>query len=196
MVKIEESHILRVESLQGWIDWLEKNHDRESVVWLVYTKKGAGAPVPFEYQETLEEALCWGWIDSLLKSINDKEYMRKFNPRKPNSTWSEKNKKSVAILKAQGRMKAPGLRAVEVARKNGRWEAGVKRPEVDDSLPAALLSAFRQRSGARDCYFSLRSRQQKQFNIWINLARRPETVNKRVEEALEKLERGEELGLK
>ena len=186
---------LRVNSIEEWRSWLRDNHDREKEVWLVFRKKGAG-PVPFDYPQALDEALCMGWVDSLLKKIDGTFYMRKFTPRKPTSTWSGVNKKRIEALVLQGRMMPPGMRAVEVARENGMWDKGVKPPEVDDSLPAALLAAFQDHPAARDHYFSMTASMQKQYNIWINMAKRPETVRKRMEEALRLLEKGEELGLK
>ncbi len=195
MSKQTNQNQLRVSGINGWTQWLEKNHDREKVVWLVFLKKGKGA-VPFDYPMALDEALCYGWVDSLLKKIDEREYMRKFTPRKPGSTWSETNKKRVEQLIGEGRMKAPGLQAVEIARKNGMWDKGVKPPEVDESLPGALLQAFQSNPKARDHYFGLSSRCQKQYNIWINFAKRPGTVKKRVEESIALLEKGKELGLK
>ena len=142
------------------------------------------------------DALCYGWVDSLLKSIDEKEYMRKFTPRKPTSTWSEINKKRVEFLISQGRMTPAGMRTVEVAKKNGMWDKGVKLPEVDDTLPGALLNAFQSNPKARENYFGMKSTCQKQYNIWINMAKRAETIQKRVKESVRLLERGEELGLK
>jgi uncharacterized protein YdeI (YjbR/CyaY-like superfamily) len=83
-----------------------------------------------------------------------------------------------------------------VAKANGIWDKGVNPPEVDDSLPAALLNAFQDHPRARDHYFALPARAQKQFNIWLNMAKRAETVQKRLEESLRLLEKGQELGLK
>ncbi len=186
---------LRVDSIEGWRLWLEKNHQQEGVAWLVFKKKGAGK-VPFDYQMALDEALCYGWVDSLLKAIDEKEYMRKFTPRKATSTWSKHNKNHVARLMQEGRMKAAGMNAIEVAKSNGMWDKGIKIPEVNDSLPGALLNAFQEHPGARDNYFKLTSTDQKQFNIWINMAKRADTISRRVKEAILLLERGEELGLK
>jgi uncharacterized protein YdeI (YjbR/CyaY-like superfamily) len=135
-------------------------------------------------------------VDSLVKAIDEKEYMRKFTPRKTSSTWSEINKKRVEALAREGRMTPAGLRAIEVAKQNGMWEKGVQPPRVDDSLPGALLNAFRDHTAARDRYFAMAPSHRKQYNIWINLARRPETILRRVGEVIRKLERGEELGLK
>jgi len=186
---------LQADSIEAWRSWLSRNHDREEGIWLVFRKKGKG-PVPFDYQDALDEALCMGWIDSLLKKIDEDSYMRKFTPRKATSTWSGRNKERVEQLILEGRMMPEGMRTIEVARENGMWDRGVKPPEVDDSLPDALLSAFQDHPLARDHYFALPARAQKQFNIWINMAKRAETVQKRLEEALRLLEKGEELGLK
>jgi len=195
MTKKNTSKQLEANSLDAWSRWLSQHHDKETVVWLVFNKKGKG-PVPFDYGMALDEALCYGWVDSLIKTIDEKQYMRKFTPRKPESTWSESNKKRVERLQREGRMQVPGLAAVQVARENGMWDKGIRLPELDDSIPGALLHAFGAKPTARDQYFSLSAAHQKQYNIWINHAKRAETVARRVEEAIRKLERGEELGLK
>jgi len=186
---------LRVKDIEGWRSWLQENHDREDVVWLVFLKKGVG-PVPFGYQEALDEALCMGWVDSLLKKIDENSYMRKFTPRKPTSTWSERNKERVEQLILEGRMMRSGMQTIEVAKQNGMWDKPVMPPEVDESLPDALLSAFQDHPLARDNYFRMARTGQRQYNIWINMAKRAETVAKRVEEAIGLLEKGEELGLR
>jgi uncharacterized protein YdeI (YjbR/CyaY-like superfamily) len=186
---------LYADNIEEWRTWLSGNYNKEEGVWLVFRKKGKG-PVPFGYQEALDEALCLGWIDSLLKRIDDYTYMRKFTPRKASSTWSDRNKERVEQLILEGRMRPQGMKTIQVAKENGMWDKGVKPPEVDDSLPAALLNAFREHPRARDFYFTLPDRAQKQFNIWINMAKRAETVRKRLEESLHLLEKGEELGLK
>jgi len=186
---------LHADSIEVWKSWLAQNFDRENVVWLVFRKKGLG-PVPFDYQMALDEALCMGWVDSLMKRIDEVSYMRKFTPRKATSTWSERNKERVELLILEGRMMPAGMKTIEVARENGMWDKGVQIPEVDESLPDALLSAFQESPRARDHYFGMPPRAQKQFNIWINLAKRAETVRKRVDESINLLEKGKELGLK
>ena len=186
---------LRVQRIEDWRAWLRKNHDSQEVVWLVFQKKGQG-DVPFETHMALDEALCYGWVDSLLRAIDEKEYMRKFTPRKPTSTWSEINKKKVEQLIREGKMTPAGMRTIEVAKENGMWDKGVKPPEVDDSLPGALLHAFQSNQKARDQYFAMSRPRQRPFNIWINMAKRAETIQRRVEESVRLLENGEELGLK
>jgi len=186
---------LRIRSIEAWRAWLDKNHHKEDVIWLVFRKKSTGQ-VPFDYQMALDEALCYGWVDSLLKSLDEQEYMRKFTPRKASSTWSDHNKKHVKRLIAEGRMKPAGTKAIEIAKKNGMWDKGISPPEVNDQLPGALLSAFQDHPEARDAYFKLSVMEQKKFNIWIHMAKRAETVEKRLKETIRLLEAGEKLGLK
>jgi len=207
MNKKDSPKQLRVDSIEAWENWLRDHHEKEEVAWLVFKKKsalkgtaatGKGAPqdVPFDYHMALDVALCYGWVDSLLKRIDEKEYMRKFTPRKATSTWSEINKKKVEELIREGRMQPAGLRAIEAGKASGMWDRGLKRPEVDDSLPGALIHALQAYPKARVHYFALKANHQKQYNIWINMAKRPETVHKRVNEAIALLEEGKQLGLK
>jgi uncharacterized protein YdeI (YjbR/CyaY-like superfamily) len=186
---------LRVPGLEEWGKWLGEHHDTEDGVWLVFRKKSSG-PVPFTYGEALDEALCHGWVDSLIKAIDHKEYMRKFTPRTASSTWSATNKDRVEQLIAQGRMTPAGMAVVEAAKKNGMWDRGVERPEFNEETPAALLEAFETNPAARDNYYGMKHSHRRQYNIWINMAKREETVQRRVEESLRLLERGKELGLK
>lgn len=186
---------LKVGSLQEWHAWLKKNHRISNGIWLVFKKKEAG-PVPFDYGMALDEALSFGWVDSLIKAIDEKEYLRKFTPRKASSSWSEHNKKRVARLMEQGRMQPFGMEKVEAARENGMWEKKVVPPAIDQGIPGALLHAFERHPKARACYFALGTSHQKQYNMWINSARRADTVHRRVEESIRILESGESLGLK
>lgn len=191
----EEIQQLRVRSLRGWQQWLEQNHRKERGVWLVFRKKGVG-PVPFDYAMALDEALRYGWVDSLLRTLDEKEYMRKFTPRKETSTWSEINKKKVNKLISEGRMTPFGMEKVTIAKKNGMWDKKVQPPEVNEELPGALLRAFNDHPRARDHYFNMSRAHQREYNIWINMAKRAETIARRVEESIRLLEKGEKLGLK
>jgi len=112
MSKENLPHQLRVKSLDAWRAWLKDNHETELIVWLVFRKKSRGK-VPFDYQMALDEALCYGWVDSLLRTIDEDEYMRKFTPRKASSTWSDNNKKRVEWLISRGQMKASGIKTID-----------------------------------------------------------------------------------
>lgn len=191
----ETSQQLRLDSIEAWADWLSEHHQDRQIAWLVFKKKSRG-PVPFDYHMALDVALCYGWIDSLLKTIDDEVYMRKFTPRKASSTWSETNKLKVEALIREGRMQEAGMKCIRVAKQNGMWDRGGRAPVPDDSLPGALLHALQSNPKARDHYFQMKESSRRPFNIWINMAKRPGTIQKRVDESISLLEQGKELGLK
>ena len=195
MSDTKEIKRLRARSIQEWRKWLEKHHREESGIWLIFKKKGSD-PVPFDYAMALDEALCYGWVDSLIRTLDEKEYMRKFTPRKASSYWSELNKKKVTRLMEEGRMKPAGMKLVEAAKENGMWDKKVPIPAVNEEIPGALLQAFGKHPVARECYFKMNRSHRREFNIWINMAKRSETLQKRVEESIRLLEKGEKLGLK
>ncbi len=195
MSSTDTSEQLRLESIEAWIQWLKEHHHKRKIAWLVFKKKGKG-PVPFDYHMALDAALCYGQVDSLVKSIDDQEYKRKFTPRKASSTWSETNKQKVEVLIREGRMQDPGMECIRAAKQNGIWDKGVKISELDEFLPGALLHAFQSNPKARDHYFKMKERSRRRFNIWINTAKRPGTVQKRVDESLGLLEQEIEMGLK
>jgi len=122
---------VRPKSRQAWRDWLEKNHASSGGVWLVYAKKHSGLP-SLTYNDAVEEALCFGWIDSKVNPIDDRFYMQVFTPRKPWSAWSALNKTRVKRLVAAGRMTVAGAAAIKVAKKSGAWDAGF-RPKPKSS---------------------------------------------------------------
>jgi uncharacterized protein YdeI (YjbR/CyaY-like superfamily) len=186
---------LRAGSIEQWRHWLQNNHRKSDGVWLVFKKKGAG-PVSFDYAMALDEALCYGWVDSLVRTLDDREYMRKFTPRKESSTWSDHNKKRVTRLIGDGRMAPYGMEKINAAKENGMWDKKVKPPEVNDELPGALLQAFTEHPLAREQYFRLSRSHQRDYNIWINMAKRAETIHRRVKESIRLLKKGEKLGLK
>lgn len=113
---------LAVETIEQWRSWLEVNHGSSPGVWLVVWKKASGRPT-IAWADVVDEALCYGWVDSRPRAVDARRSSRLITPRKPTSNWSARNKDRVAALTAQGRMQQAGLEAVEVARRNGRWEA-------------------------------------------------------------------------
>ena len=145
-----------------WREWLAQNHDQETEIWLVFYKKHTGRPT-LDYDDMVEDALCFGWIDSLIKKIDDDRYARKLTPRKADSTWSDANKQRVKQLLRQKRIEKPGLAVIEKAK------------------------AF---------FTGLAPSYQNHFIGWIASAKRPETRQRRVAEAIRLLEQGKKLGLK
>jgi uncharacterized protein YdeI (YjbR/CyaY-like superfamily) len=165
----------------AWRAWLEKNHDKADEIWLAYYKKGAGK-ASVTYEEALQEALCFGWIDSVINRIDDERYMQRWTPRKPRSIWSAANKSHIRRLKAEGRMAAPGLAAIAVAKKNGSWDKlnEIERIERGGGLPTEVLAAIEAVPGLKAKFDSLTPSRRKMLSYWIASAKRPETVARRI----------------
>jgi uncharacterized protein YdeI (YjbR/CyaY-like superfamily) len=178
-----------------WRRWLADNHDQEKDgVWLDFHKKGTGRP-SLEYEESVEEALCFGWIDSIIKRIDDEKYCRKFTPRKDASVWSNSNKRRVEKIIKEGRMTEFGRAKVDAAKRSGRWELD-PRPVISVDIPQELSEALARDQRARNFFEKLAPTYQKQFIGWIVTAKRDETRAKRLKESLALLASGEKLGLK
>jgi uncharacterized protein YdeI (YjbR/CyaY-like superfamily) len=186
---------LHVSNRDQWRRWLAENHNKEaSGIWLLFHKKEKGIP-SLEYEESVEEALCFGWIDSIIKSIDDDKYCRKFTPRKVASRWSNTNKKRVEKIIKEGRMTEFGLAKIEAAKKSGMWEMD-PRPVIELDVPQELAEALSRHRRAKEFFEKLAPTYRKHFIAWIAIAKRPETRTKRLKEALDLLGRGEKLGLK
>ena len=170
-----------------WRSWLEEHSQTNAAVWLVYYKKGSGQP-SITWIEAVEEALCFGWIDSKGKSIDDLRYMQYFSPRKPKSAWSQINKASVERLVADGLMREPGSRAVELAKANGSWTA------LDDIealvIPDDLAAAFAAAPGTRDRFDRLSRTNRRIILQRIATAKRPETRARRIDSAVSAVAEG------
>ena len=179
----------------AWRAWLKANHASEpDGVWLVYYKAHTGKPsVP--YEDSVEEALCFGWVDNLIRKLDTDRYARKFTPRREDSHWSETNRKRVEKMMGAGLMMPAGLALVEAAMASGRWlDDG--RPDVDDRPCQAFRDALAGNRQAAVHYDGMTAAQQRQFNLWINTAKKPETRERRLAESVRLLERGEKLGMK
>lgn len=160
-------------------------------VWLVYSKRHTGLP-RVEYDDAVEEALCFGWIDSIVRSLDDDRYAQKFTPRKPKSRWSELNRKRFAKVVAEGRMTAAGL-----ARSPSPAEEAPKAPARDWSVvPAYIEDALRENGAAWESFSRLAPSHRREYVGWIDSAKKEETRRRRLAEAVSRLERGEKLGMK
>jgi uncharacterized protein YdeI (YjbR/CyaY-like superfamily) len=176
----------------SWREWLADHGTNETEIWLVYYKGGTGKPT-ITYDDSLEEALCFGWVDSLIQKIDEEKYARKFTPRKPGSKWSELNKHLVAKLIKQGRMTEAGLAKVEFDLEEAA-SARPKRPELP--LPAWLKEGLMTSPTAWENFSKLPPSHQRNYILWVSDAKREETRQKRIKEAIERLEKNERLGLK
>lgn len=176
-----------------WETWLSENYDREHGIWLEFYKKSTGKPT-IDYNSSVEIALCYGWIDSTVKSIDEQRFVRKFTVRKLKSNWSETNKKRVVGLIKSGRMKEPGMVKVDYARVNGLWD--IKRESVEISILPEFSQALQKNKDARMFFEGLANSYRNEFIIWIGTAKREETRKKRIAESIELLSTGKKLGMK
>lgn len=177
-----------------WRRWLAHHHTTEPGVWLVFSKAPSRLK-SIEYGPALDEALCYGWIDSIIRKIDDTRYVRKFTPRKPNSLWSDINKKKASRLIRLKRMTPAGLRAIRRSQELGRWESR-PRPTAPRGMPKAFRDALKRNERARAFYFSLPGGEQRRFTIWISIAKQEETRLRRIRESIRLLAHKQKLGLK
>ena len=186
---------IEVKNRALWRAWLAANHDKDTEVWLVYYKKKTGKTC-VEYGASVEEALCFGWVDSLIKKLDDSKYARKFTPRKVGSQWSPSNKKRVRMLIKEGLMTEPGLQKVEAAKRAGNWDDSAQKPKLTFEMPVDFAEALRKESRAEEEFSKLAPTYQKQYLGWIEVAKRAETREKRIKESIRLLAEGKKLGLK
>ncbi len=186
---------IHVATRSQWRQWLARNHDRErNGVWLVFRRKNTGKP-SLAYEESVEEALCFGWIDSIIRRIDNNTYCRKFTPRKDNSVWSNANKRRVERITREGGITEFGQAKVEAAKRSGHWAVD-PRPVINLEVPPEFSETLERNREARDFFEQLAPSCRKQFIGWILTAKRPETRAKRIGESLALLARGQKLGLK
>jgi len=176
-------HPLRFESLDRWRAWLEGHHASEESAWLVILKSRAAGPGIY-YEDAVEEALCFGWIDGVMKSVDAEAYYLRFSPRKQRSNWSVPNQKRVEKLIAQGRMTDAGMAKVREAKENREWEAAIRREDTS-RLPDDLLEALAANPEAQANFDRLSPSQKKQFLYWIASARTEGTRCSRIQLTVE-----------
>jgi uncharacterized protein YdeI (YjbR/CyaY-like superfamily) len=174
--------VFQPKSRQAWRAWLTKNHATSSGVWLVYAKKHTKIP-SLTYSDAVEEALCFGWIDSLIHPIDDSTYRQVFTPRKQKSRWSALNRTRAARLIEAGLMTAAGLALITLAKKTGTWEAHV--PSETLTIPPELKKALNANAAAKKNWPTYTVSQRKMFLYRVHGAKRPETRAKRVARVIE-----------
>ncbi|MCW8961949.1 MAG: YdeI/OmpD-associated family protein [Ignavibacteriaceae bacterium] len=186
---------LYIKTSNDWRKWLKKNHNQSNGVWLVFFKKETGKPC-LDYEASVEEALCFGWIDSLVKKIDDERYVRKFTPRNDKSIWSELNKRRVKKVIKEGRMTSFGLSKVNAAKKSGIWKKKIKLPEISDDIPKDFIVSLRKNESAKVNFKKLSPSHKKRYYLWINQAKKKDTGIKRINESGKLLSKNLKLGLK
>lgn len=174
--------------ISEWRQWLQEHHASKQSVWLICYRKNSGIP-SISWSESVDEALCFGWIDSTSRPIDHQSFMQYFCRRKPNSTWSKVNKLKVDQLIADGRMTPAGLAVIERSKENGSWNIldEVEELIVPDDLEAALTA----QEGARAYFLGLSRSVRKAMLQWLVLAKRDETRQKRILDIAQHAARGE-----
>ena len=167
---------------EDWRQWLKENHRLKQSVLLVYYKKKSNIPSVI-YTEAVDEALCFGWIDSTRTSLGDDKFMQFFCKRKPKSVWSKINKEKVQRLIDEGLMTTAGYECIETAKENGSWTI------LDDveklKIPKDLANGFKSKPGSKAYFMSLSRSVKKSILQWLVLAKRPETRQRRITEIAE-----------
>jgi uncharacterized protein YdeI (YjbR/CyaY-like superfamily) len=179
---------IEVRSRRAWRTWLEKHHASSPGIWLVYYKPHTGI-AGVEYDDSVCEALCFGWVDSLIKRLDDDRYARKFTPRKPAGKWSESNRKRWLKMKRAGLLAPAGIAATPV----GSQKASP--PNIPD-LPAYIAKALKADANAWERFRALAPSHRREYVAWIHSARKPETRERRLGKAIAMLNADKKLGLK
>ena len=174
----DNRRLLNFQSRADWRHWLARNHEKEDEAWLVLPKKGSSV-AGLALDEAVQEALCFGWIDGLLKGVDETCYSLRFTPRRPNSVWSIHNIRRVETLIAEGLMTEAGLAKIQEGKRSGQWQAAIQREQAD-SLPDDLDRALRQTQGALASFRALPASRKQQLLHWIGSAVRPATRQKRI----------------
>lgn len=162
----------------AWRQWLELNHETENEIWILI-KKAKSDAVGIRLEEAVTEALCFGWIDSIMRSVDSDYFMLHFTPRKPGSVWSKINRDRVCRLIEQGRMTETGMESVRAAKESGWWDLAYSSKEKPD-CPVDLRLELASHPGALEAFEAWRHTEQSRWIIWVNLSKTPETREKRI----------------
>ena len=170
------------EKREAWRKWLLENHSTSTELWLAYYKKHTGK-VSIVYKEALEEALCFGWIDGQVKSLNDENFIQRFTPRKKRSLWSKINKEKTINLIKEGRMTEAGLTKIEAAKRDGRWEQAYST-QKKVTMPPDMKLCLKNNPVALELFYTFAPSHQNMYIQWVNSAKREETRKRRIERVI------------
>jgi len=183
--------IVSFETKTKWADWLAKQHDKSAGVWVKLAKKGSGMP-SMTYDEALDIALCYGWIDGQKGGVDEKYWLQKFTPRGPKSMWSKINVAKAEKLIASGEMKPAGLKAIEAAKQDGRWDAAYES-QKNIAVPDDFQAELDKNKKAKAFFATLNSVNRYAILFRIQTAKKAETRTKRIRQFVEMLEKGEKI---
>ncbi|XDD51567.1 YdeI family protein [Leptospira sp. WS92.C1] len=186
---LKDIPILYFKDKKEWTQWLKKNHTMDSSIWIKFSKKDSNIP-SVTYAEALEVALCYGWIDSQKQKYDESYWLQKFSIRGKKSLWSQINREKAKDLIADGKMKSPGLKAIDAAKKDGRWDSAY--PSASKAaVPKEFQELLNTNSKANAFFTKLDSANRYAILFRIYNAKKPETRTKKMQEFLKMLEKGE-----
>lgn len=186
-----EYKIIAFKTQREFSSWLKKNHDKSDGIWLQLFKKNSGVE-SITYAEAVEESLCYGWIDSLVHKHDEKSYIQKFTPRRSKSMWSKINIGHIERLTKEGRMKESGLKEVERAKADGRWQKAYDSP-TNMKVPEDFLKEISKNKKAKEFFETLNKSNKFYIAFQLHNAKKPETRERRLKKFIEMMERGEKL---
>jgi len=190
-MKSTDLSVISFESKKKWADWLARQHNKSAGVWLKLSKKDSGIQ-SVTRDEALDVALCYGWIDGQGMSFDDKYWLQKFTPRRPKSIWSKINTEKVERLIASGEMKPAGLKVIEAAKQDGRWEAAYAS-QKNITVPEDFQAVLNRNRKAKAFFATLSGANRYAILFRIHNAKKPETRLKRIQQFVQMLERGEKI---
>jgi uncharacterized protein YdeI (YjbR/CyaY-like superfamily) len=180
--------IISFASQTEFTDWMTENHDKENGIWLRFYKKNSGVATVV-YSEALDVALCFGWIDGQLKKMDDNSYIQKFTPRRAKSIWSKRNREHIGRLEKEGRMQPAGIREVEAAKRDGRWETAYDSPG-NMEIPQEFMNELSKNQKALAFFNTLNKTNLFAIGWRLQTAKTPETKEKRILSIIDMLEKG------
>ena len=189
METLKNLPILLFESQSDWRNWLDKNQPTSVGLWLKFAKKDSGVK-SVSYAEALDEALCYGWIDTQIQAYDQQYYLQKFTPRRPKSIWSKTNIAKTDKLIAGGKMQPAGLAAIKLAKQNGEWERAYDSSSTM-ATPTDFQAALDKNPKAKEFFQTLNKANVYAFNWRLQTAKNPETRQSRIEKFVEMLGSGE-----
>ena len=192
-MNLDFSKALHFEDRMQWRRWLEQNHDRSPGILLLHYKKDSGKK-GVSHTEAVEEALCFGWIDSILKRVDDERFVLKYTPRKANSVWSKINKDKAEKLIKDGGMTPAGLMKIEEAKKNGNWD-NAYTSRIKEKLPSDLKRALLENKQAWGNFQEFAASYRNMYTGWLNDARTEATRQKRIKEIIYRSEKNIKPGI-
>ena len=183
--------VLEFAHRKAWSSWLDKNHGKSSGLWVRLAKRASGSP-SVSYNEALEVALCYGWIDGLKKSEDKAAWLQKFIPRARKSKWSKINRKKATALIGDGRMKPAGLKAIERAKSDGSWDAAYDSPSTA-TVPGDLQAALDKNPRAKAFFATLDSQNRYAVLYRIQTVKKAETRSRKIQQFVEMMARNEKV---